>query len=73
MIESCHQLAKSLRLVRLARSFIQRLTANPGSFISVPALLGGTRRTKFRRLSGVLSLGWAIFSTVRAWRARRRA
>jgi hypothetical protein len=73
LVENCHQLANSLRLVRLARSFIQRLTTNPGSLIRVPALLGGTRRTKFRRLTGVLSLGWAIFRAVQARRRRPRA
>ncbi len=73
LVENCHQLVQSMRLVHLARGIIQRLTTNPGSLIGVGALLGGTRRTKFLRLSNLLSLGWAIFRAVQARRRRRRA
>jgi hypothetical protein len=73
LVENCHQLVRSLRLVHLVNGIIQRLKAHPGSVMGLTALIAGAQRTKFRRLSNLLSVGWSIFRAFRARRRRRRA
>jgi hypothetical protein len=71
LVENCHQLVRSLRLVHLVNGIIERITAHPGSVMGVTALIAGARRTKFRWFSNLLSLGWTIFRAIRARRRRR--
>jgi hypothetical protein len=72
LAEDCARLARSIQWASLARGLVQKIKENPGTLMGVTAFLGG-RRTKFRRMSNWLSVGWTIFRALRTQRSRRRA
>ncbi len=71
LAESCERLARTLQWSHLLKAVFDKVKSNPGALMGVTAFLGG-RRTKFRRLSNWLSVGWSVFRAVRTHRARRR-
>lgn len=73
LAESCEHLARSLRWAQLITGAVQTLKTNPGAVLGFTALLASARSKYFRKLAEWASLGWTIFRTVRARRAKRRA